>query len=218
VTCFCFVGVDVTPRPRDDHREQGVGDEGANAGNVSGQGGSPSYRPGFVQSNAMIRMLQQQIADLRAHNEALQAQIDTHNFSRVPYQVCSWQHISPHMRILPKRLMLGLDPERSRIKPEEEHIKDSILEVFDVPANDRKQRKAFDRAWEANIRKKALISFNNRWGRFSTNARLEMWRLLGVPKPINARAEEMAEWRLSLIPFDRGNNLFARVSHFLRCS
>lgn len=56
---FCFARVEVTPRPRDDNSKQGIGDEGAHAGNVSGLGGSSSYRPRFVQSNAMIRMLQQ---------------------------------------------------------------------------------------------------------------------------------------------------------------
>lgn len=97
------------------------------------------------------------------------------------------------MRIIPKRLIVGLDQERSRMKPKEQHIKVAILEVFDVPVNDRKQQKAFDKVWVSEIRKKVLINFNNHHSHFSTNARLELWRLLGVPKPISARTQEMAE-------------------------
>ena len=71
--------MEVTPRTRDGRRDQGVRDEGARTSqeNDTGQGGSHSYRLGGVQNSGMIRMLQQQIADLRAHNEWIQAQIDT---------------------------------------------------------------------------------------------------------------------------------------------
>ena len=113
--------------------------------------------------------------------------------------------------------MLGLHPERSKMKPAKQHIKDAILDVFDVHVNDRKQRKAFDRAWISGIRKKVLINFNNRRGRFSTNARLELWRLLGVPKPINASPQEMDEWKQSLKPFHHGNLYLQGSVNYIMC-
>ena len=77
-------------------------------------------------------------------------------------------------------------------------MKKAILKVFNVPVNDRDQRKAFDRAWMREMKKKVLTTFNNRHGRFSTSARIELWRLLGVPKPINASQQEEKEWLRSL--------------------
>ena len=41
------------------------------------------------------------------------------------------------MRIIPKRLMLGLDPEQCKMKPLEEYMKEAILEVFNVPVNEQ---------------------------------------------------------------------------------
>ena len=87
------------------------------------------------------------------------------------------------MCIIPKRLMLGLNPERCKMKPLEEHMKEAILEVFNVSMNDRDQHKAFDRAWVREMKKNVLTTFNNRRGHFSTNAHIELWRLLESPNP-----------------------------------
>ena len=51
---------EVTPRSRDDHMDQAIGDEHTRTGNGSGQGGSPSYRVGAPPSNAIMRLVQQQ--------------------------------------------------------------------------------------------------------------------------------------------------------------
>ena len=76
------------------------------------------------------------------------------------------------------------------MKPLKEHMKEAILEVFNVSVNNRDQRKAFDRVWVREMKKKVLTTFNNRRGRFSTSARIELWRLLGVPKSINVSQQE----------------------------
>jgi len=83
--------------------------------------------------------------------------------------------------------MLGLNPKRCKMKPSKEHMKEAILEIFDVPMNDREQYKAFDKGWLREIKKKVLMTFNNYSDRFSTSAHNEFWRLLGVSKPVNAR-------------------------------
>ena len=126
--------------------DQATGDENTCIGNSSGRGGSSSYHVGTPPSNAIMRLAQRQNIDLRAHCQSLQAQIDTKFFLHAQYHVCSWEHVRPHMCIIPKCLMLGLDPKRCKMKPLEEHMKEAILEVFNVPVNDRDQRKAFDRA------------------------------------------------------------------------
>jgi len=74
-------------------------------------------------------MLQQQTIVLRVHVQSLQAQIETQKFVHAQYHVCSWEHVSSHMRIIPKRLMLGLDLERFKMKPLEEHMKEVILDI-----------------------------------------------------------------------------------------
>jgi len=163
----------------------------------------------------MMRMLQQQTTDLRAHVQLLQAQIETQNFTRVHYHVCSWEHVKPHMCLIPKRMLLGLDLERCRMKPSEEHIKKEILDIFDVSSNDREQPKAFDKAWVREIKKKVLMTFNNRQGRFSTSALSELGRILEVPNPINASQHEMQEWMHSLRVFENGNIFFAKFYKFL---
>ena len=121
------------------------------------------------------------------------------------------------MCIIPKRLMLGLDPERCKMKPLKEHMKEAILEVFNVPINDRDQRKAFDRAWVRKMKKKILTTFNNRRGRFSTSARIELWRLLGVLKSINASQQEEKEWLKSLVTFANGKWFLQSGVIFLCC-
>ena len=47
--------------------DQTIGDENTRTGNGLGRGGSPSYRVGAPPSNAIMRLLQQQNIDLRAH-------------------------------------------------------------------------------------------------------------------------------------------------------
>ena len=108
------------------------------------------------------------------------------------------------MLIIQKRLMLGLDPEQCKMKPLEEYMKEAILEVFNVPVNDRDQCKAFDKAWVREMKKKILTTFNNRRGCFSISACIELWRLLGVPKPVNASQQEEKEWLRSLKAFSNG--------------
>jgi len=158
--------------------DQVLGDEGTR------RGGSPNYQVGAAPSNGAMRMLQQQNINLRSHLQSLQAQIETKKILHPQYHVCSWEHVRSYMQIIQKRLMLGLDLERCKMKSLEAHMKEAILGEFDVPLNDKVQRKAFDRAWIKSIKTNVLTTFNNRRGRFSTSARIELWRLLGVPKPM----------------------------------
>ena len=102
------------------------------------------------------------------------------------------------------------------MKPLEEHMKEAILEVFNIPVNGRDQRKAFNRAWVREMKKKVLKTFNNRHGRFSTSARIELRRLLGVPKLINVSQQE-EEWLRSLEAFANGKWFLQSGVIFLCC-
>ena len=148
---FLCTGEEGTSRTREDHVEPVLGDEGTRTGSASGRGGSPNYRMEAIASNGMMRMLHQQTVDLRAHVQSLQVQIETQRFVNPQYHVCSSEHVRLHMRLIPKRLMLGLDPTGSKMKPSEEHIKEAILDIFEVSLNDKVQHKAFDRAWMKEI-------------------------------------------------------------------
>lgn len=147
-----------------------------------------------------MRMLQQQVQDLRAQNKLLQTLVDRQQLNIQP-EVCTWSCIRPHMRRIPKQLMLGLHKERNSMYPSEKLMKESILSAFDISKDDVVTRKQFDRAWTTNLNKRVLLSISNRRGRFSTTARSALWRLLGIPKPINGTPNEIAMWKESMTPW-----------------
>lgn len=175
---------------------------GVNIGIGNGGVGNRSTGQRTLHNNtqAMVRMLQQQVQDVRAQNELLQALVDRQQLNIQP-NVCTWSSIRPHMRRIPKQLMLGLQKEKNCMYPSEELMKGSILSTFDIGEDDVITRRQFDRAWTADLKKRVLLSISNRRGRFSTTARNALWRLLGIPKPINGTPDEIAMWKDSMAPW-----------------
>ncbi|KAG0596273.1 hypothetical protein M758_UG239200 [Ceratodon purpureus] len=102
--------------------------------------------------------------------------------------------------------MLGVQVNKCRMFPHEEHMKEEILAVFNVGEGDMFKRSAFERAWEESLKTKVKVAIINRRGRFASYARLELWRLLGVPKPRNGNSIEIESWKDSLKPLFRHNN------------
>ena len=58
-----------------------------------------------------------------------------------------------------------------------------------------------------------LTTFNNCRGCFSISTHNELWRILGVPKPINGSEQEMKDWIQSLEPIGNGN-FFLQIFKF----
>ena len=193
-----------TPQAEIDRVNAPLGMEATTAadGGIRGGVGSIGACGGAMES-VLVRTLREQVAELKAHNQLLQSLLDRQSLLAVP-RVCEWTSILPHMRVLPKQLMLGLDPEKNRMRPREEHVKEAILDSFDVGVDDTCLRKQFDNAWTAGLKTKVGVHISNRRGRFSTNARTELWRLLGVPKPVNGSAEELERWRARLLQIYTG--------------
>lgn len=158
---------------------------------------------GGTSESILVRTLREQVAELKGQNKLLQLMVERQSFQAIP-PVCEWTSILPHMRRLPKELMLGLDPEINRMWPREEHVKEAILDLFDVGVEDTRMRKQFNLAWTASLKRKVNVHITNRRGRFSTNARKELWRLLGVSKPVNGSPEHLGSWRERLLQISTG--------------
>ena len=177
--------------------------------NAGGRPPHPHAMASESQVNTLrriIRNLEAQINDLRANNRLLQALVNNQVNENPTPDVAKWELIKPHMKKISKKLMLGVDPTRNRMFPEEEHMKEEILAVFNVGEGDIFKRSAFERAWEESLKTKVKVAIINRRGRFASYARLELWRLLGVPKPQNGSQKEIETWKTTLKPLFRRNN------------
>lgn len=151
-----------------------------------------------------MRVLESQVQDLRSHITSLQSVIN--NQVSVKPDVCTWEKIKPHMKVLSKQLILGLDPQKNRPYPRDDHIKEAILEEFNVLPTDTYTRNLFNRVWMEGLRSQVKVYIVNRRGRFATTTRRQLWRNLGVPIPETAAATEveMEAWKQSLVPLFEG--------------
>lgn len=67
-------------------------------------------------------------------------------------EVAQWDAIRPHMRRLSKLIILCLDHATNCIKPTEEIMKEVVLEVFNVAANDYNTRSVFNKSWTSVLK------------------------------------------------------------------
>jgi hypothetical protein len=66
-------------------------------------------------------MMEIQMQDLRNYNATLQSMVNQQVIPKP--EVCIWENIKPHMKVIAKPLISGSDPTRNRPFPREEHMK-----------------------------------------------------------------------------------------------
>jgi hypothetical protein len=87
-------------------------------------------------------MMEIQMQDLRNYNATLQSMVNQQVIPKP--EVCFWENIKPHMKVIAKRLILGSDSTRNRPFPREEQMKETILDAFNVSATDTNTRRVFE--------------------------------------------------------------------------